>query len=224
MQPCHCASCIKAITFSLMLLRRVLPFLFFAFLAPRAGAAESHVQASLVAADASVQPGRPFTVALRLVHDPHWHTYWINPGTGYATSLKWTLPDGFKVGGIQWPVPRVLRDSHDAIVGNGYEGETFLPIEIMPPAALKPGGPVTLRAAAGWLMCSDVCVPGKADVALTLPVSDAPPVPSEWAAKIAAQPMPQPPSNWKIAAARDGKNVLLRLTPTGAATRDLNDP
>src|SRR5262245_49489670 len=88
-------------------------------LVPAARAAQSHVQASLVAADVSVQPGRPFTVALRLVHDPHWHTYWINPGTGYATSLAWTLPEGFKAGDIQWPVPRVLRDSHGSIIGNG---------------------------------------------------------------------------------------------------------
>src|SRR5882672_7826679 len=51
-------------------------------LLPARAAAPSHVQASLVAADASVKPGQPITVALRFVHDPHWHTYWIQPGTG----------------------------------------------------------------------------------------------------------------------------------------------
>ena len=48
----------------------------------RAATKPAPVQASLVAADASVQPGHPLTVALRLVHDAHWHTYWLNPGTG----------------------------------------------------------------------------------------------------------------------------------------------
>lgn len=195
-----------------------------ALLAPTAHAAESHVQASLVAAEASIQPGRPFTVALRLVHDPHWHTYWINPGTGYATSLKWTLPEGFKAGAIQWPVPRVLRDSHGTIIGNGYEGEAFLPVEITPPAALKPGDTVTLRAHTEWLMCSDVCVPGRADVALTLPVSADPPQPSEWAAKLAAQPMPQPPKDWDVTAVREGKKAILRLLPAAGAPRELNAP
>jgi DsbC/DsbD-like thiol-disulfide interchange protein len=39
-----------------------------------------------VPAVTGVQPGRPFDVALRLAHDPHWHTYWINPGTGLPTT------------------------------------------------------------------------------------------------------------------------------------------
>ena len=56
----------------------------------------THVQASLVAANASVQPGQPVTVALRLVHDLHWHTYWLNPGTGLPTSIEWKLPPGWK--------------------------------------------------------------------------------------------------------------------------------
>jgi len=206
--------------------RRAFYVLAFAALpAPAAApAAGSHVQASLVAAGVWIQPGRPFTVALRLVHDPHWHTYWINPGTGYATSLKWTLPAGFTAGGIQWPVPRVLRDSHGAIIGNGYEGEAFLPVEITPPATLKPGESVTLRAHAEWLMCSDVCVPGRADVALTLPVRAAPPAASEWSAGIAAQPMPRAPVHWNVAAAREGKNVILRLLSADGAERELTAP
>ena len=72
--------------------------------------AQTQVRASLVAADASIQPGRPITVALRLQHKEHWHTYWINPGTGLATSLAWKLPEGWKAGDILWPAPKVLRD------------------------------------------------------------------------------------------------------------------
>ncbi len=208
-----------------MLPRRV--FYIFALAAlfvPATRAAQSHVQASLVAASTSIQPGQPFTIALHLVHEPHWHTYWLNAGTGYPTSLAWTLPDGFKAGTIQWPVPVVLHDSSGAITGNGYEGDTFLPVEITPPATLKPGDTVTLRAHADWLMCSEVCVPGKADVALTLPVSAEPPPSSEWAAKIAAQPMPQPPAGWNITAVRDGKNTVLHLLSADGAPRELNAP
>jgi DsbC/DsbD-like thiol-disulfide interchange protein len=46
----------------------------------------AQVKATLVADVTSVQPGQPFTAAVRLVHDGHWHTYWINPGTGLATT------------------------------------------------------------------------------------------------------------------------------------------
>ena len=208
-----------------MLPRRVCQFfLFAALLVSAVRAADSPVKASLVAADISIQPGHAFTVALRLQHEPHWHTYWINPGTGYPTSLDWTLPDGFKAGPIQWPVPHVLHDPHGAIVGNGYEGETFLSVEITPPATLKPGDTITLHAKAGWLMCQDVCMPGKADVELMLPVSADAPQPSEWAAKIAAQPMPQPSAAWNVSAVRDGKNIWLRLISADSTTRELNAP
>ena len=41
------------------------------------------VVAELVPAVAGVQPGHPFEVALRLAHDPDWHSYWVYSGTGY---------------------------------------------------------------------------------------------------------------------------------------------
>jgi DsbC/DsbD-like thiol-disulfide interchange protein len=81
----------------------------------------AHVKASLVAADQSIQPGRAFTVALRLEHEPHWHTYWLNPGTGLPTSLVWQLPEGFTAGEIEWPAPIVIKDHTGTVVGNGYE-------------------------------------------------------------------------------------------------------
>ncbi len=181
--------------------------------------AASHVQASLVAASASIQPGKPFTVALRFVHDPHWHTYWTNPGTGLATSLTWTLPPGFTASDIQWPAPHVLTDHTGTVIGNGYEGELFLPVTITPPADLKPGTSVTLAAAAEWLMCEEVCMPGAAKVSLTLPVSADTPAPdAEWGAKVSATvaALPRMDAAWKVSATRDAKTIALAVTPTGA--------
>ena len=179
-------------------------------------AVPTHVKASLVAADASVQPGKPLTVALRLVHDPRWHTYWVNPGTGLATSLAWKLPPGWKAGEIQWPAPKVLKDSKGKTVGNGYEGELFLPVTLTPPASLEPGGNVELKAAAEWLMCEDVCIPGNADVALTLPVSaDAPKPDATFGEKIRATiaGLPRADPAWKITATRAAKTVTLAIVP-----------
>ena len=184
-----------------------------------ASAKESHVQASLVAANASIQPGKPFTVALRFVHDPHWHTYWVNPGTGLATSLAWTLPPGFTASEIRWPAPSVLKDHTGTVIGNGYEGELFLPVTITPPADAKPGTTITLTAAAEWLMCEDVCMPGDAKVSLTLPVSaDAPASDAQWGAKISAvvAGLPRADPSWIVGASRDAKTVTLRVTPAAA--------
>jgi thiol:disulfide interchange protein DsbD len=65
--------------------------------------------AELVADAAQIAPGEPFHVALKLTPREHWHTYWRNPGdSGLATSLEWTLPQGFVAGDIDWPAPRAL--------------------------------------------------------------------------------------------------------------------
>ncbi|MEO7346526.1 MAG: thioredoxin family protein [Opitutaceae bacterium] len=184
-----------------------------------AAIAPSHVQASLVAADTSIQPGTAVTVALRLVHDPHWHTYWVFPGTGLPTSLDWKLPAGWKAGDIQWPAPHVLKDSRGNIVGNGYEGDIVLPVTLTPPAALQPGDKIELKAIADWLMCEDVCIPGSAPVALSLSVSGDAPKPDPQFGEIIRTTLaglPRAESGWKTSATHDGTSVTLRIVPVGA--------
>lgn len=182
--------------------------------------AQDHVRGTLVAAEQSIQPGRPFTVALRLEHEPHWHTYWLNPGTGLPTSLEWKLPEGFSAGDIQWPAPIVIKDRTGMVVGNGYEGETFLLVTVTPPQSLEAGSRVELSAAATWLMCADVCIPGNAHVALTLPVSTAAPQPNaQWTEKIAATAaeIPRALPEWKVTASHSGDTVELTVEPSNAS-------
>lgn len=186
-------------------------------LTARGAVGVSHVQASLVAADASIQPGKPFTVALRFVHDPHWHTYWLNPGTGLPTSIAWTLPAGWTASEILWPAPHVLKDSHGNVVGSGYEDELFLPVTITPPAELKTGDKIELKAATDWLMCEDVCIPGSAKLNLAVNVAaEAPKPDAQWGAKIRATlaALPRALPEWKLSASHDDKTVTLTVTPT----------
>ena len=200
-------------------LRRLLIALSLVFVSLLRAATPTHVQASLVAADATVQTGHPLTVALRLVHDPHWHTYWINPGTGYATKLEWKLPAGWTAGDIQWPAPSILRDHTGAVVGNGYNDEILLPVTLTPPADLKVGDKVELKAGAEWLMCEDVCIPGNADVSLTLNVAgEAPKLDARWGEKIRATVagLPRADAAWKVAVSRNAKNIFLTVTPAAS--------
>ena len=156
---------------------------------------QSQVQVSLVAAETSVQPGQPVHVALRMEHEPHWHSYWLNAGTGYPTRLKWDLPTGWRAGDIQWPTPTLIRDSHGNVTGHGYDKVLYLPVTLVAPADARADEPVTLKAAASWLMCSDVCIPGKQNVAITLPVSaDAPQPNADVRAQISRMSMPQAPT------------------------------
>ncbi|MFA6962273.1 MAG: protein-disulfide reductase DsbD domain-containing protein [Opitutaceae bacterium] len=196
-----------------MILRSPLLLLALAF-SVFAPAARAQVEASLIAADQSVQPGHAFTVALRLAHEPHWHSYWINPGTGYPTSLTWKLPSGWQASALKWPVPHVVRDTTGMVTGNGYEGVVYLPVTITPPADLKPGETVTLSADAKWLMCAEVCVPGKASVSIELPVLASAPQPSTHSTDIATAlaSLPREATGITVRASLNGKIITLALT------------
>lgn len=174
------------------------------------------VVADLVSAQASIQPGQPFWVALKLDHDAHWHSYWINAGTGYPTSITWTLPEGFTAGPIVWPAPHTVKDSAGTITGNGYEGTVFLFTQITPPANLAPGTNVTLKAAAEWLMCKDSCMPGDAQLELTRAVNAEKPEPDMSIARLfnnAFAALPGKAADWAFSAQRGGAKITLRVTP-----------
>lgn len=140
-------------------------------------ASGSHVRVELLAEPgAVVAGGEAFWVAVRLDHDPGWHTYYKEPGdSGLPTKIRWELPEGFSAGEIRWPVPQ--RIELPPLVNYGYEGQASLLVLMTPPAEIV-GESVTLKAQVSWLECLEACVPGKADVAVTLPVSDSPVTPT----------------------------------------------
>lgn len=182
-----------------------------------------YLTVELVAESTSVQPGRPFSVGLRLAPEPHWKTYWRNPGSsGLATELRWQSPEGVRVGEVQWPYPQ--RFQVQGVVSYGYPGETLLMAEIVPPADLPLNAPLTLNATAKWLACNDICIPGSAELSLALPVRESAPAPGPWAALFASTraALPQPAADWKAGfVVRDGQ---LRLSieadgPVFAAVR-----
>ena len=128
------------------------------------------VQARFLANATAVVPGKPFTVGLLLHMVPNWHTYWKFPGdAGIPTEIKWKLPDGWKVGEIQWPIPLKIDEPGDIQIF-GYHDEVLLLQEITPPASLR-NATVQLAAEASWLVCEKICIPGSANLKLDLPVS-----------------------------------------------------
>ncbi|MCS7062661.1 MAG: protein-disulfide reductase DsbD family protein [Methylacidiphilales bacterium] len=135
----------------------------------------SHTQASLIAETLTVRPGTPFFVGLHLIMQPGWHTYWRDPGdSGLPTTISWTLPEGWTAGDIQWPRPKRIEVT--GLISYGYEEEVLLLVPITPPASLPQGtDSVTLKAHVQWLECKEVCLPGQANLSLTLPISQAPP-------------------------------------------------
>jgi len=172
---------------------------------------DQHVEVELVSDVTAIVPGRALTVALRVNHDEHWHTYWKNPGdAGLQTELAWNLPQGFSAGPIRWPVPEITDTS--GLKTYGYGGVIYLLVDIATPANLQAGTTVTLNATATWLMCKEACIPGEAAVSLELPVASEQGAGTRWSADIAkarAALPPPPPAELSLKAYRNGKDITL---------------
>jgi DsbC/DsbD-like thiol-disulfide interchange protein len=133
---------------------------------------EKPATARLVSDVRSVRPGDTFRIGVLLEMQPGWHIYWKNPGeAGLPTSVNFGAPEGVEVGMLQWPTPKKFSQPGD-ILGYGYEGDALFSAQVRTSNALKPGTEITISANVGWLCCERVCIPGKADLSLKLPVRD----------------------------------------------------
>lgn len=183
-----------------------------------------HSEGTLISEHGSIRPGTPFTVALRLQMEPHWHTYWVNPGdSGLPTTMNWKLPSGFKAGPIQWPFPQ--RIVTPPLVSYAYEDEVWLLTTITPPATLPAGKNIELKAHVEWLICKESCVPAEADLSLAVPVSDAEPAAnSQWADafKRTRAALPVQPEGLSLAAESAAKTVTLRVQPASGSDISLD--
>ncbi|MEE8403979.1 MAG: protein-disulfide reductase DsbD domain-containing protein [candidate division Zixibacteria bacterium] len=172
-----------------------------------------HVEAELISENRSIVPGEPFWVALKLRMDNDWHINWSNPGDfGLAPTIAWQLPEGFKAGEIEWPVPERLIFS--PFVGYGYEGEKILPVKISPPNSVMPGTEIKLEAAADWIVCGEVCIPGGAKLSLELNVIKSSPLPDiNWAQLFESfrEAAPQVDSSYRVSSKLTEKALFISV-------------
>jgi thiol:disulfide interchange protein len=169
-----------------------------------------HIEVELVAEHAALSPGTPSRLGLRIRTDRGWHVYWKNPGNaGAPPEVTWTLPPGFEAGEIHWPAPR--RFILGPLANYGYEGEVLLPVTLAVPEGLPPGR-VVVRARLSWLVCQEECLPGEAELTLSLPVADPPPLPeARWSALFAEadRRLPRPLADGLARAAQAGERLRL---------------
>jgi thiol:disulfide interchange protein len=171
-------------------------------------------EAQLLSEVLTIAPGKPFAVALRLVHPDGWHSYYQNSGgVELPPVIEWTLPEGFNAGPIQWPVPKVK----DGYFGKSfvYTGSPVFLVNITAPSTLKIGESVTLSATAKWQICEDSCINEEQAFALVLPVSAGVKMdPSQSALfEKARLNLPQSLPSLKISAQSSGEDVQLRILP-----------
>ena len=134
------------------------------------------IRAELLAhAPQGLGAGKPMWLGLALQHQPHWHTYWKNPGdSGLATVLQWALPAGVQTGEVQWPLPQKI--SIGTLANFGYEGAVLLPVPLTLGPDFKPTpGQKTLDITlhASWLVCRQECIPQEGRFSIQLPLQGA---------------------------------------------------
>src|ERR1700760_2624282 len=165
-----------------MRLRSLIPalalsaFCAFLLLAPALWAAPTatapHLTVHLVVPPEQVYPGQSFTAGLYFKLDNGWPVYWVNAGhSGEPPSIKWNLPSGITAGGIQFPAPKRLPLG--PLMDFGYDNEVLFPFELRV-APNASSGPAALHAKVDWLVCREVCIPGKAELETSRPVSGTP--------------------------------------------------
>jgi thiol:disulfide interchange protein len=127
-----------------------------------------HLTAELVSLAPSIAPGGTLQVGLVLTLEEHWHVYWINAGdSGEPPKITWTLPEGITAGPMLFPIPSRLPLG--PLMDFGYEDEVAFPVQLTAASSLKPG-PTHIDAKVTYLVCREVCIPGKAHLGLNLNV------------------------------------------------------
>lgn len=173
----------------------------------------------MVSEVSTVAPGASFTVALELRHPEEWHSYYLNSGgVEESLSIEWDLPEGFRAGPIQWPVPEVK----DGYLGKSfiYSGSPVFLIDLQAPEDLSVGAGLAISANASWQICKVSCIPESRVFTLHLQTAEAverDPAAEELFVRGRAS-QPAGTEGWKISAQPEGEEILLRLEPgQGAA-------
>jgi thiol:disulfide interchange protein DsbD len=151
----------------------VVPLLLAASLPARAvsSAADApHVRVELLVLPQALGRGAQAEAGLYFKLEPGWHVYWKNPGdAGLPPHIRWTLPEGVTAGGLQFPAPKRLPLG--PLMDFGYEDEVLFPLTLNVAQTAKTGSAV-LDAKVDWLVCSERCIPGKAELEVSRAVLD----------------------------------------------------
>jgi len=177
-------------------------------------AAPSHAKIDLIADEAAASKTTRW-VGLLFRLDPGWHIYWQNAGdSGTPPKVAWQLPAGYRAGGIRWPQP--VRLGSGSVIDYGYEDQVLLMAPIERAANSTAAAAVPIAADVKYVVCRDVCIPGKAHLTLSLaPAAGDPPAEaSEWHAifqSTRAQLPKAAPASWRVSAKQDKDHFMLTV-------------
>ena len=166
-------------------------------------------------------PGGRSNIALVLQLEAGWHVYWVNAGdAGEPPSVQWITPVGIAIGPMQFLTPKRLPKG--PFMDFGYEGTAVFPFVLQTPkiapraraSAATKTSRTHVQAHVRWLVCREVCVPGRAFLGFNIPQSANPDTQASEgliAAAIKAEPTALPPGDAiQVSASRDHLVLAVR--------------
>ena len=180
-----------------------------------------HGKVDFVAENQWITPGRQTYFGLNFQLEKGWHIYWVNPGdSGEPPRVGWHLPAGLSAEEIEWPAPRRLGTS--SIVDFGYSDAVTLLIPLRVSSKLPTNQVVKLGVDLKVLVCREICIPGKAQLSLSLPIKSMPPeVDARSGDLFTAARMSLPrkaPRNWEFIVS-DQKDAFVLTANLGRQTK-----
>jgi thiol:disulfide interchange protein len=157
-------------------LRQTFGLIFLLFAALPAMAASNsadalHLHVQLVVPSSTLAQGQAAKAGLYFKLEPGWHVYWENAGdSGEPPHAKWTLPAGITATPLEFPAPQRLPLG--PLMDFGYENEVLFPFTFQVAPSAQQGSAV-LHANVDWLVCREVCIPGKAELETTRTITAA---------------------------------------------------
>jgi len=130
----------------------------------------THLKVQLVAPTRVLVAGYPTDAGIYFKLEEGWHVYWKNAGdAGEPPRVRWTLPDGITAGEMQFLAPKRLPNG--PLMDYGYEDEALFPFTLSTAKSVK-SGTAKVIAKVSWIVCREVCIPGKADLEMDFLASD----------------------------------------------------
>lgn len=186
-----------------------------------------HLTAELLASSPEIETGKSVKVALVLHLDAGWHVYWINAGdSGEPPAVNWVLPLGLQAGPMQFPAPGRLPLG--PLMDYGYQGTAVFPFDLRASGSTAGHPLAQVKAHVRWMVCREVCLPGRAFLGLVVPPNAAAAAAQSRliASAIQQEPVPLPASDSvRVSGTRDHLTVTIQTgrSETAAAFFPLDE-
>ena len=127
---------------------------------------EDHASRARLVAGGEHGDGR--LIGLEILMDEGYKTYWRHPGdSGLPPEIDWAGSQNVADVEILFPAPGRYKDASGVFFG--YSGEVILPLLVTP---VDPALPIALSLSLEYGVCKEICIPARAELALSAP--DAP--------------------------------------------------